>query len=889
VETDASSFSSDTSLRLVSGADIDALLALALSQPQRAQAIAADILARTPTSREASIAHQVLAIVERDAGHLMTAVESARQALRYARRTDDDRVADVLATLGATLVYAGRTAAGLRRLAEAEPLTASEQRPRLEQRRAVIWYVTGHYDTALHDADAAIAGNRQLHDDLWVARGLTTRSLILLALGDVGAADADAAEAEILFSAVGQQLESAYATHNRAVAAHQAGDLVRALDLMNAVIDRYTEIGTVPNDLVIDHAQMLLTAGLVGEAMDITRAALSTSDLQPVKRAEVLLTAAQAALADRDLDAAQKDGDQAGWLFAAQQRPAWAHRARLLSLQAQYLAEHPDHQDITLSPLDPRTAGLEQRQRQRRLLRASVKLVEQMRAERSSDLVVAQLLHGRIAHDARRDDEARRSFEQAARSRHSGSGLARAAGWLAAALLADLKHDRRALLHACRRGLDSVDEYRALLGDLELRALATKHGNEFMTLAMRSAQERKDARGMLWWIERWRATALAVPRARPSRDQELDRQIAALRDVARRLDAAEGAAREALQRERDQLEAKVRRSQRTQRTDGMRAPSFDAKRIRDTLGDTVLLVLVTLDGCLSAITVADGRVRRRPVGRLADALKEARFARFALRRTAFGRVADIPAVGMRLQHALLGEPSPAWSRPNVVVVPTADLLTAPWGLLPAFADTTLTISPSATLWAAARGRARRQSHIALVTGPGLSTGENEVTTLSPLHDQGRAIGGEAATVAGALEVLDGARLAHVAAHGTFRADAPMFSSLMMYDGPLTVHDLDRLERPPAQMVLSACDSGNSAPIGAHEALGLVSSLLAMGTATVLASVVPVNDRATVGVMRTVHDVVGSGGSLAEGWLAARQTADDPLSKATAAAFTAWGA
>jgi hypothetical protein len=134
-----------------------------------------------------------------------------------------------------------------------------------------------------------------------------------------------------------------------------------------------------------------------------------------------------------------------------------------------------------------------------------------MRAERSSELAVAQLLHGRIAHDAGRDEDAQRSFAEAARSRHTASGLARAAGWLAAALLADLQHDRRALLHACRHGLDTVDEYRALLGDMELRALATRHGNEFMTLAMRSAQERKDARGMLWWIERWRATALAVP------------------------------------------------------------------------------------------------------------------------------------------------------------------------------------------------------------------------------------------------------------------------------------------------------------------------------------------------------------------------------------------
>ena len=105
-----------------------------------------------------------------------------------------------------------------------------------------------------------------------------------------------------------------------------------------------------------------------------------------------------------------------------------------------------------------------------------------------------------------------------------------------------------------------------------------------------------------------------------------------------------------------------------------------------------------------------------------------------------------------------------------------------------------------------------------------------------------------------------------------------------------VHDLERLARPPAAIVLSACDSGNTAPIGSHEALGLVGSLLSMGTASVLASVVPVNDRATVRVMRRVHEVAGAGGSLAQGWAAARRdAARNPLTRATVAAFTAWGA
>ena len=869
--------------------EVQDLLPLALSEPQRAKTAAESILARSRHPHDLSVAYQVVAIVERDAGHLAPAVAAARSALRHARRVDDSRAADVLATLGATLVYAGRTAEGDRYLREAEALTTPDRLPHLQLRRAVIGYVTGRYAAALADASAAIAGCHTLGDDLWEARGFTTRSVIWLAMGDPVSADSDARRAEEIFARVDQQLESAYAMHNRAIAAHLQGDLAGALALMDTVSARYADLGTVPNDLVIDHAQMLLTAGLAREAREMTTRALATTDLQPVKRAEILLTAAQAALADGDLDTAEVDGDLAGRLFAAQHRPAWARRAKLLSLQAEYLA---DHQDLVASAgqsvRSPARSVRTQRARNRRRLDATAALVDQMRVERTPDLAVAQLLHGRVARDAGRVDEAARSFEEAARARHTAAGLGRAAGWLAAAMLADLNGDRRALLHACRRGLDAVDEYRALLGDLELRALATRHGNELAAMALRAMLAKKDARGMLWSIERWRATALGTTPHQPVDDPDLERRVAALRDVTRRL-GADDAARDSLALEQTRLEAEVRRTYRRQRAEGVRPARFDPGAILDALGDTVLVAVVYLDDTLYAITVADGRIRRRTIGPVADALQEARFARFALRRAAFGRVADVDAAAARLQTALLGDVAGPWRGRGVVVVPPADLLTAPWGLLPAFAETRLTVSPSATLWAAARQAPARDGHIALVTGPGLSTGESEVTALSPLHDLARSVGGPQATVAGALAILEGARLAHLAAHGTFRADAPMFSSLLLDDGPLTVHDLDRLERPPAEMVLSACDSGNAAPIGSHEALGLVSSLLAMGTRTVLASVVPVNDRATVGVMRDVHTVVGRGGSLAEGWLAARQSATDSLARATAAAFTAWGA
>ena len=103
------------------------------------------------------------------------------------------------------------------------------------------------------------------------------------------------------------------------------------------------------------------------------------------------------------------------------------------------------------------------------------------------------------------------------------------------------------------------------------------------------------------------------------------------------------------------------------------------------------------------------------------------------------------------------------------------------------------------------------------------------------------ITGSQATVRAVSAALEDTQLAHVAAHGTFRADNPQFSSLTLADGALTVYDLERLATPPRRMVLSACDSGLSAVAPGDALMGLAAALLSVGTATLIASVAPVPD------------------------------------------------
>jgi CHAT domain-containing protein len=147
----------------------------------------------------------------------------------------------------------------------------------------------------------------------------------------------------------------------------------------------------------------------------------------------------------------------------------------------------------------------------------------------------------------------------------------------------------------------------------------------------------------------------------------------------------------------------------------------------------------------------------------------------------------------------------------------------------------------------------------------------------------------AATSERVLEAMDGAWLVHVAAHGVFRADSPLFSALELDDGPLTVYDLERLRRAPYRVVLSSCDSAVGAPSGADEILGVVSALMALGSAGVVASVVPVDDPGTVPFMLALHERIGQG-RLGEALAAARRAVEaDDATRYPAESFIALGA
>ena len=102
---------------------------------------------------------------------------------------------------------------------------------------------------------------------------------------------------------------------------------------------------------------------------------------------------------------------------------------------------------------------------------------------------------------------------------------------------------------------------------------------------------------------------------------------------------------------------------------------------------------------------------------------------------------------------------------------------------------------------------------------------------------------EEASVDAVRSRLESAGLLHYAGHGSFSGFGGWDSSLLLAEKThLTLGDVLALERAPAWVVLSACDTGQSSAAGPVESLGLAHAFLLSGSHAVVASIRQANDR-----------------------------------------------
>ncbi|MFQ5776710.1 MAG: CHAT domain-containing protein [Terriglobia bacterium] len=96
------------------------------------------------------------------------------------------------------------------------------------------------------------------------------------------------------------------------------------------------------------------------------------------------------------------------------------------------------------------------------------------------------------------------------------------------------------------------------------------------------------------------------------------------------------------------------------------------------------------------------------------------------------------------------------------------------------------------------------------------------------------------------------RFVHIATHGLFRQENPMFSSLCLGSSQLTLFDLYHLRLPAELVTLSGCGTGLNVVVGGDELLGLVRGLLSAGAQALLVTLWEVNDKSTAEFMKSFY-------------------------------------
>jgi CHAT domain-containing protein len=101
---------------------------------------------------------------------------------------------------------------------------------------------------------------------------------------------------------------------------------------------------------------------------------------------------------------------------------------------------------------------------------------------------------------------------------------------------------------------------------------------------------------------------------------------------------------------------------------------------------------------------------------------------------------------------------------------------------------------------------------------------------------------------------------HLACHAHFRPDNPLFSSLRLGDGWLTVRDAYGLRLNSGLVTLSACETGMNAVAPGNELIGLARGFFAAGSASVVLSLWTIDDEATSDLMVEFYTQLRASGS-----------------------------
>jgi CHAT domain-containing protein len=472
-------------------------------------------------------------------------------------------------------------------------------------------------------------------------------------------------------------------------------------------------------------------------------------------------------------------------------------------------------------------------------------------------------------------------------------------------LLAAMEGDARLAESYFRRAVELIESLRAPLPAEEFRTafFADKlvPYDELLRLCLADRAEDRTLEAF-GFVERARARALVDMLGSPStlraepRDEFEAGLLARLDELHEELswfysrinrapagDAARGqsemAALHEAVREREQRTLEIMRQlqHRGERLLARSEPT-DVARLQSELGpDAALIEYTSLDGQLLAFVLTNDEIKvvRNLCGEeeAREALEQFLFQIGTLRHGAERVRRHLSSLTARAQHhlqtlydLLLRPIEQQISKRRLVIVPHRALHYLPFHAL--FDGEAYLIerrevcyAPSAAVLAHALNRPRRKLNRALLLGVAdeqTPRVREEIAALAPLFPDSIALLDQQATLAALYEHAPSADLLHLACHGQFRPDNPLFSSLRLGDGWLTVRDAYHLRLTCELVALSACETGMSAVAPGEEIMGLARGFLSAGAPTLLLSLWTVDDEATALLMSRFYQRLRAG-------------------------------
>ncbi len=288
---------------------------------------------------------------------------------------------------------------------------------------------------------------------------------------------------------------------------------------------------------------------------------------------------------------------------------------------------------------------------------------------------------------------------------------------------------------------------------------------------------------------------------------------------------------------------------------------------RNLAQDSTIVEYFEFGGRLQAAVINAAGMRVVPLNRLDEVRASLNLLQFQLSKHRLGpehidrfeRTIQAATEGhlSRLYDALIAPLQLPGHLGHLVIVPHGCLHALPFHALldrnapPGSASlmdrVTISYAPSASVYTWYRKSAsvgRGHSLVLGIPDAAAPSIREEATAVADLLPRSRLFLGSTATREILWQIGPESSFIHIATHGLFRKDNPMFSSIRLGNADLHPADFYSLRLSARLVTLSGCGTGLNAIVGGDEILGLVRGLLYAGAQAVLVSLWDVSDAVT---------------------------------------------